>query len=60
MEYVNHETHLKIAHCEECGRQICACLAICEVCQNRLEAESEDEAQRWHDAREPEGIGKYF
>ena len=59
-EYLGHEQHDRIVHCEECGRMICACFAICESCKDRLEAESEDEAQRWHDAREPEGLGKYF
>ena len=55
----DHSHHDKVAHCEECGRQICACVAICESCLDRLKAESEDEAQRWHDEREPES-GRYF
>lgn len=57
---MNHELHEKVAHCEEYGAQICACFAICQSCRDQLEAEAEEEGQRWHDLREREGEGKYF
>lgn len=61
MNYRDHDSHLLTAHCEECGRQICACLSVCESCHDRLELEAEEEGQRWADSREyPADGGKYF
>lgn len=56
----DHSNHEKLAHCEECGRQICLCLALCEPCRNSLDLEAEEEGQRWADAREAGNGGRYF
>ena len=44
MDYREHDTHVKVANCEECGRQICACLSVCEQCHDRMELEVVDPA----------------
>ena len=42
----------KCANCEECGAAIYPDFRLCPTCEQALESQAEDEAQRWADEGE--------